>query len=55
MHEDISFHEAESLVEEKYPEDGQTYRYEVISTSTDWETGLVDDIDCGFVKVQGET
>jgi hypothetical protein len=35
------------------PEDGGTYEYKVTSTSTDWETGIVDDYTTGFVKVKG--
>ena len=30
---------------------GATYQYKVTETSTDWETGIVDDYRTGFVKI----
>ena len=54
MSEDIDFHEAETLIEETSTENGKKYRYEVVSTSTDWETGICDDVYCGFVLIEDD-
>lgn len=33
-------------------EDGQLYEFKVTGVDRDWETGIVEDFDLGFVKVE---
>ena len=34
--------------------DGQLYEFKVVATSTDWESGVVEDFTLGFVQVDEE-
>ena len=50
----VNLYPDESLFTDKYPVQGGVYRYEVTSTSKDWESGYTEIDETGFVLQTGE-